>query len=111
MMAKLPRIGQLRDLVTIEQATTTQAADGYPAPTWSTLQADVPAEVLTRSVAEGLRGQQVDPTATHLVTVRYRDDVTAEQRLAWGTRTLNVIGTRDADGRRRFLTIDCREDR
>ncbi|PKQ06240.1 MAG: head-tail adaptor protein, partial [Alphaproteobacteria bacterium HGW-Alphaproteobacteria-12] len=45
------------------------------------------------------------------VTIRHRTGVTAEMRLLWGARALAISALGDPDGRRRFLVLDCREER
>jgi hypothetical protein len=52
--------------------------------------------------------QQAD--ITHRVTIRHRSDVTAEHRILFGSRELNVRGVRDLEERGISLEIDAEEN-
>jgi SPP1 family predicted phage head-tail adaptor len=43
------------------------------------------------------------------VRMRYRSDVTTAHRLAWDSKTLQIHGVADTDGRRRELLLTCSE--
>jgi SPP1 family predicted phage head-tail adaptor len=60
----------------------------------------------------GQEAMQVGAQTSELrtkVTIRYRDDVTATQRIVWGDRTLQIGSMQDPDGRRRALELLCAE--
>lgn len=82
---------ELTSRVTIE-APAAASVDGEVVETWTTLQAGVPAKVVARSSMTIRQAAQVQAQTTHLVTLRYRDDVTSRCRLRIGERTLNILG-------------------
>jgi SPP1 family predicted phage head-tail adaptor len=101
--------GRLNRYVTIEEPTKT-AVYGERTLTWSTL-AQVWAEILPASSREAYRQSQVVAEMSYLVRIRYRDDVTADMRIAWGAKTLEIVGhpyEEYLDGSR-LLTMPCRE--
>jgi SPP1 family predicted phage head-tail adaptor len=99
--------GRLRERITIQSATTTQAASGQPIRTWSAIATSVPAEVLAVNGGETVRGRQVSANAKYVVTVRYRSDVTEQMRLVWNGQALNIVWLGDPYGDRRELRIEC----
>jgi SPP1 family predicted phage head-tail adaptor len=48
-------------------------------------------------------------SGTYQVRLRYRDDVRAGWRIVEGTRTYQVVGYGDPDGRRAELAVTCTE--
>ena len=52
---------------------------------------------------ERVRGGRPEQAATHRVTLRYREDVTAAMRLARGLRRFDIRSAVAPDGRRRDL--------
>lgn len=74
-------VGGLREVVRIQVATTSAAADGeYGQPTWRTL-ATVNAEIVPLSGRERLQAQALEAGLTYRVRMRDRSDVTAKARL------------------------------
>ena len=102
--------GTLRNRVDIEEPT--DGTDGNPEPTFSVMEGglDVPAEILYVSGGERVRGQQMEATATALVTIRWRSGVTARHRFDVGGEKLNILRVYDPDnGRRVRLVCQCSE--
>ncbi len=50
-----------------------------------------------------------EQTITHLVTIRWRSDVTSDMRFVIGADILSIVAAYDANGARRFLTCRCRQ--
>lgn len=46
-----------------------------------------------------------------LVVIRYRRDISAEMRIAYGDRVLAILAVIDVDERHEWLEIDCEEQR
>lgn len=105
------RIGPMRERVTLQSATRTADAGGGAAVTWSPLAhgATVWARVTPLSGSEALQAMRLQARVTHLVTMRWRDDVTAAMRLVWGARVLNIRAVTNPDERRRYLELLCEE--
>ena len=105
-------VGRYRHYITITTVSDGVAEDGTPAKTETTLASNVPANVMTVSGTEGIRGRQVDATATHLVETRYRSDVNPSDKITDHlSRTLNIIAINDKDGRERHMILQCKSDR
>lgn len=103
------RAGTLRHRVTIEQPVVAQDEHGQPIETWATFRKRVPAQVEGVSGSEGARGEQVLPTVTDLVRLRYLDGVTPRMRVVHDTRVLNIEQAIDPSGHRRELHLQCKE--
>jgi SPP1 family predicted phage head-tail adaptor len=74
-------VGRMRELVLIQVATTSAAADGeYGQPSWKTL-AKVNAEIAPLSGRERLQSQALQAGLTYRVILRDRSDVTAKAKL------------------------------
>lgn len=104
--------GELNRRVDIQEATEVQDSRGQPIATWATIANgdDVPAKIEGVSGLERVRGRQVEATATHLVTLRHRTDITPPMRLiADDGRVFNVVSAVDPSGRRRRLNVACVE--
>ncbi len=98
--------GRLRERVTIETPTRTPDGAGGAAVGWSVL-ATVAAEVISFKGATLVAGEREEAREPYRVVIRYRDDVTAEMRLRWRGRVLDISSRHDPDGQRRWLAIDC----
>ncbi len=55
--------------------------------------------------------QRAESAATHQLTIRWRNDVTAAMRFVSGARVFNVLAVADPDGRRRDLVCRVEEVR
>ena len=98
--------GQLRERVIIEQPVRTPDGAGGADVTWEVL-ASVWAEVVTLAGTEAMLGARDEARQAHRITIRFRDDVTAQMRLSWRGQALNIRGVRDPDGKRRWLAINA----
>jgi len=103
------RAGQLRHRVTIKQNSGSSANSyGEITASWATV-ASVPAEVVTLGGDERRYRHQVEAGMSHVVTIRHRSDVTAQMRVVWGSRTLEIESVVEADNRQRELVLMCKE--
>lgn len=100
----------MRARVTIQSRTIAQDALGQAIESWSTV-ATVPADVRMASGGERVvsGADQELATITHVVRMRYRDDVTPLARFLHGERTLDIESAVDPDGRGRELVCMCVE--
>jgi head-tail adaptor len=106
------RAGRLRNPVELQAVV--QAASGGAAGTGMTETfakvADDWAEIIGRDrggtyVAE----KQIAEGTTHIVVLRWRDDVGSWRYILNGTQRLRVLSSLDPDGRRRELHLLCEE--
>jgi head-tail adaptor len=112
--------GRLRQRVRIEQATETRDAFGATLQSWGEL-ATVWADVLPQ--VGGLGGGGGKETfasdgaverayQVYTISVRWRGDLTSPKlRAVWGGKFLDIESMVDPDGRKRILTLNCRERR
>ncbi len=101
-------IGDLRQRVTLEAPSDSADDAGGFARGFiplATLWARVSAQQGDAAFVEERREQ----TVTHLVTIRWRADVTNDMRFTMGATVLTILAAYDSDGARRFLTCRCRQ--
>ncbi len=101
-------IERLRHRVTIQTPVVAKSGRGGEVTTWSAL-ATVYAQVQTQSAREQVQNDQTQPTASHVVTIRYRRDVTTQHRVKWGERVFSIVGVMEPDNRLRTLQLQCQE--
>ena len=104
-------IGQLRHRVEIGRYVEAQDPNtGDPTRSWQ-------AVATVWAAVEGLSGQtyfaaqQTVERSDHRVTIRYRQDVQPGMIVRHTGRELEIQSALDVDGRRRWLTLICREVR
>lgn len=75
------------------------------------LEADVPAEVVPVSVREFVASQATQSQVTTRVTVRYREDVTAQHRVRHRGKIFEIVGPPlpDPESGLEYLTLACSE--
>lgn len=100
-------IGQLRHRVTFRQAVSTPDGAGGFVQEWQDIPegAEVAAAVVPLSQNERLRFQQLQSPVTHKIYVRYREDITADMRVAWRDDVYEIVSVSDRDGKRSLLEI------
>jgi len=103
-----PSSGDLNRRVTLEQPTTVADGMGGSNTTYTAL-ATVWAKVSPKAGSEKLHGDQLTPTITYDVTIRYRNDVDASMRLSYEGRKLRINGVIDNGEQHRFLALSCDE--
>jgi SPP1 family predicted phage head-tail adaptor len=100
--------GKYRHRVTIEQKTETKNEFGTRVPSWVAL-ATVWARVDTLNGNEKYVSARHLETASVVVEIRYRADITAAMRVVYGPRTLEISAVIDVGERRRELKLLCKE--
>lgn len=95
------RIGELRHRITLSSAGTTTADGdgGYTQSTTSLGSAWASIVPATAQALERLSAGTVRSTATHVIAMRYRSDVTTQTVITFGSRTFYVLGVSDPDER------------
>lgn len=103
------RAGLLRHQVELQAPTNTAGPDGNTQ-TWTTY-ATVPAAIdpATAALVERLIAGTTTVPATHLVSLRYRDDVRSTHRVLFGSRPLYIGGIHNARELNRQLVLACEE--
>jgi SPP1 family predicted phage head-tail adaptor len=101
--------GWLRERVTIETATATADGAGGASLAWSTL-ATVWARVEPVAADEKAVAGHESASVTHLVTTRYRDDVTGHARVTFRGRVFRILAAYDPDETRRYLVLKTAEE-
>lgn len=99
--------GRLRERVTVQQASESRNALGETVLAWSTY-AERWASVEGVSAREALAAGQQDVTITHRVRMRYVSGMTQNMRIAWRSRTLNIVSLLEYDNRTEHVAI-CEE--
>lgn len=83
------RAGELRHLVTIQQAAISQGTDGAAVETWSTF-ATVYASVEPLVGKEMFASKQVQSQTTHRIRIRHLAGVTSSHRVLFDGRVFNI---------------------
>ena len=104
-------IGPLRHRLIIESANPSDDGHGGQTDPWASpvTVATVWGRIAPLRGRERLRAGQLDARHSHRITIRYRDDVTAAQRIRSGTRIFNIRAVTDRDERGRWLDLLCEE--
>jgi len=103
--AKLPEIGELRHQLVFQTPSDTPDGAGGASRTWNTV-ATLWAAISSASVSERRISEHLDGVVTHVITLRYRTDISGGQRFLSGARIFRILAAFDPDERRRF--IQCR---
>jgi head-tail adaptor len=104
------RLGNMRNLATIEQNTPSQDTIGGTVDSWSTFSTWW-CELSHVKGGEAFRGRAVHAAADSLAVGRYLPGVTAQMRVVLGSRTFEILGLDDVDNRGIELRLDLRERR
>ena len=104
----MPRVPDLRERVIIERPIETLDEMGGRARSWAAV-ATVWAKITGRSGEERFERGIEAATVNHRVVIRHRRDLDAGCRLIWRGGVLDVTAAYDADGDRRWLTIEAQE--
>ena len=107
--------GRLFDRVTVEAEGFTTSNGRRTSTGWATVGTltDQPADVQALEGMERIRAMQTQADVTHEVTMRHVDGVMASHRLkvtSDGDRILYVVSPPIIVGRKRWMTLLCREE-
>lgn len=98
--------GDLDQRVTIQAQARTDDGAGGAAVAWADI-ARVWAKVQPLSGKERLEAQQLEAPVMYRVTIRNRADVTADMRILWRGKAMNIRVIPEAGPRPIYLTLDC----
>lgn len=99
---------RLRQRLTLQQQQNTADGAGGVTRSWQDL-ATLWAEVIPLHGREAPDAQKLTAFATHRITMRYRNDVSADKRFLLGSRALNIRTVKDIGERHRLLEILAEE--
>ena len=101
------RLSDLRELVTIER--NVQATDFEHLQGWSAI-GHAWVSIQPSDTRESLAANETVGTVTHLITMRWRDDVSIRDRLRQVDVKYGIVGQYDPNGRRQWLVCKCIEE-
>jgi SPP1 family predicted phage head-tail adaptor len=101
-------IGQMRERVTIQEATSELSDGGRPVRTWLTKYANQPAKWLQVSGGESIRGRQIEAGVVAVFTIRARDGIGPRMQLVHRGVTYGIGSVHPVGGRDRYLDIHCK---
>ena len=105
----MARIGQLNQLIDIQEDTGTVNSVGQKIPSW-TLLTTVWSHVRAVGGGETITSKLELATTDYLVIIRYRTDITTLHRVVLENGTiLDIQRVADLDGRKRELQLKCLE--
>ncbi len=102
------RAGDLRQRVTIQQASYTRNAYAERVTNWSTF-ATVWGAVEALNGRELVEARQVQAEINIRVRIRYRAGITAQMRVTFSGRTLEIVAPPIEHTRRREMWLLCKE--
>ena len=103
------RVGQMRERITIQQATITQESGGSGEPvfTWSDFMIDVPASYYYSGGTERMRGRQLESAVNAVFVIRYQTSITTEMKVVFNGESYGIMHTNPVEGGRRYLELYC----
>lgn len=102
------RIGDLDQLVLLEQPVDTLDDIGSVTRTWSLVD-EVWAQITPVTGREDFTAGRNESVLTHRILIRWRPDVTGAMRLRHNARFFNIHAALDWDEKRRFMLLQCQE--
>ena len=115
-MARQSPLGKMRQKITIQYQSRTADGGGSEALSWLD-PTTVFGYIQPKQGGERFFGDQLEERITHIITVRYRRDLSHKNRLLYVsfikgvkyTRTFNVRRVLNRDSTNKFLDILCEE--
>ena len=104
----MARAGCMRNRVSIQSRTESRDAHGGIAETWATT-ALAYADIQPIRGREFFSAEAVNSDVTHKVTIRYREGITPQMRVLFGSRALNITSVINVNERSDCLELMCRE--
>lgn len=100
--------GRLRHRVSIQQRVEARNGYGELIATWSTL-ATVWGSVEPIRGREFFEAEQVQSEISTRVRIRYYDGITAQMRVLFGSRKLQILAVIDVNERHKEMQLMCKE--
>jgi SPP1 family predicted phage head-tail adaptor len=105
----MPDPGQMRARLTLQQPVDVGDGQGGVVRSWQDV-ANVWAKVEPQSVSRDEQGVAEIATVSHVIIIRYRQDLARGWRLTKGNRIFTLQTWRDPDESQRFLLLECAEE-
>lgn len=102
------KIADLRHRITFQSLVRTPDGQGGFTESWVNF-ASVWAKIEPSSARERYFSQQIQPTITHKLTIRWLEGLKTEMRISYLDRIFQIHGIRREDERRFFMMIDAEE--
>jgi SPP1 family predicted phage head-tail adaptor len=102
--------GRLRNRVELQRQTVTRNEFKEEIVTWAKV-ADLWADIRPSSMRERMlnSADQLQAAIDHTIVIRWRSDISAKQRIKFGSRIFDIEGYADRTGKRHELQLSCRE--
>lgn len=101
-------IGSLKHRISLESAVSIMDGEGGETLTWQAF-ATVWAAVEPKPAPERVQDGQVRARRAYRITIRYRDDVSATDRVQYDGVTLDVLSVVHLHGDKAWTELDCIE--
>ena len=105
---KPPRIGELRDEITLEQQIRTPSGGGGATLTWTSL-GPLWAEIRPRTGHETVIAGKLVSQVSHEIWIRHRAGTTAALRFRKNERLFDILAVLTAGSRGQWMRCLCRE--
>jgi SPP1 family predicted phage head-tail adaptor len=102
------KAGALKNLVSLQSASSTQGSTGEESQTWSTY-ATAWASISPMAGRELEHASQVFASANYKIIIRHNSSVTPSHRVLWGTRIFEINAVLNVLERNREMELYCKE--
>jgi SPP1 family predicted phage head-tail adaptor len=102
------RAGELQHRVALQTQASTQDTFGAPAGAWSTAMTVWAKVEAPGGGSEAIVQERAEAIISHVVTLRYREGITAAMRAVWRGKTLQIQSVAP-DNNLRYIVLQCRE--
>jgi len=102
--------GRLRQRVIVESAAGSADGAGGETIAWDTL-ATLWARIEPDGAAETIVAGHLSGVVTHIITMRFRDDIAGGMRIVYRGRIFRLLAVFDPDETRRFIVAKAEEER
>lgn len=100
---------QLKNIISIQEQSTTQDSAGQLIDTWADVFTGVRAFIEQTGGGEFYAAQKVNPEANYNVWVRYRAGILPNMRVAYGSKALEIVAGIDWEEKKRWIRLVCKE--
>jgi SPP1 family predicted phage head-tail adaptor len=98
---------RFRHRITLRRYSNVPDGKGGYTRSWSTLHADLPAEVVSLSGREAIIANALQGISNFRITTRYVAGIQENDQVLYDGRELNIHNAEDPTGRRKELVIVC----
>lgn len=107
------QVGELNNRIKVQRRSATLGQLGHEIDSWSDI-ASVWARIRPVSGRERIKMLGVEPELTHIIYIRYRDDLTPmidmmSCRIMSGNRIFNITNAFDLEEKKQFICFECVE--